>query len=223
MSKKWIWILAFFMGFAMVGLIIVQTYWIKNAFQVKEKQFDQLIRKSMSEVSWELQRQETYNYLMNGTDSDVFDTLFSGAPDSYSFDTVFNYKSENSNIPLNIKQNFSYSQNEQGQRFSTNISVSGRDTSTISGENNNFPYDYPKKPEVNNSGNQREMIQRLNDRRQYLNKMLSKMFQFTPDIEKRVSPEKMQQVVKSKLAENGIKINFEYAVTKWDNIIAFTM
>ena len=224
MSKKWIWILAFFMGFAMVGLIIVQTYWIKNAFQVKEKQFNQLIRKSMSEVSWELQRQETYNYLMKEIDSDGIDSIASGIHDSYSFDTIINYESENSNIPLNIKQNFTYSQNEREQKFSTKISVSRNDTSMISGENENFSPEYqrPEKIRGNKSVHQKEMLQRYNERRQYLDKMISNyILRLTPDIEVRVSPDTMQKVIKSKLEENGININFEYAVTKWGNVIAY--
>ena len=39
MSRRFLWIIAIFMGFAMVALIIVQAYWITNAYRLKEKQF----------------------------------------------------------------------------------------------------------------------------------------------------------------------------------------
>jgi len=36
MNKKFLWVIAVFMSLAMIGLIIVQAYWINNAIEVKE-------------------------------------------------------------------------------------------------------------------------------------------------------------------------------------------
>ena len=51
MNKTLIWIVTVFMGIAMASLILVQAYWIKNAMLVKEKQFDQLITRSMIDIT----------------------------------------------------------------------------------------------------------------------------------------------------------------------------
>ncbi len=51
MSKRLIWIVTIFMALAMASLILVQAYWIKNAIIVKEKQFDQLIYRSMIDIA----------------------------------------------------------------------------------------------------------------------------------------------------------------------------
>ncbi|HEX2395622.1 MAG TPA: histidine kinase dimerization/phospho-acceptor domain-containing protein, partial [Bacteroidales bacterium] len=51
MSKRFIWIVTIFMGLAMASLIMVQAYWIRNAIIVKEKQFDQLIYRSMIDIT----------------------------------------------------------------------------------------------------------------------------------------------------------------------------
>ncbi len=58
MSKRLIWIVTVFMGLAMASLILVQAYWIKNAIIVKDKQFDQLITRSMIDITHEIERVE---------------------------------------------------------------------------------------------------------------------------------------------------------------------
>ena len=58
MSKRLIWIVTVFMGLAMTSLILVQAYWIKNAILVKEKQFDQLITRSMIDIPNEIEKLE---------------------------------------------------------------------------------------------------------------------------------------------------------------------
>ena len=63
MSKKLVWILAGVMAIVMIGLILVQTYWISNAFNIKEKQFAQLVARSMSNFSNELENREAAHLL----------------------------------------------------------------------------------------------------------------------------------------------------------------
>lgn len=50
MGKKTIVLLSVAMVFVLVGLIFIQTYWIKNAIMVKEKQFYQIVNKALDEV-----------------------------------------------------------------------------------------------------------------------------------------------------------------------------
>jgi two-component system phosphate regulon sensor histidine kinase PhoR len=58
MNKKVIWIVTVFMSIAMASLILVQAYWIKNAIIVKEKQFNQLITRSMIDITHEIEKLE---------------------------------------------------------------------------------------------------------------------------------------------------------------------
>jgi len=68
MSRKLIWILTVFMGLALASLIIVQAYWIKNAVLVKDKQFDQLITRSMIDISREIEQREASKIIMHHND-----------------------------------------------------------------------------------------------------------------------------------------------------------
>ena len=111
MTKKWIWILAFFMGLAMICLIFVQAYWIKNAVIVKERQFDQLINKILSEVASKVQKQETVHYIIDEINPFYFDTTFSFFNDEFE-----------------IGHDFYIYQESSGQDISANISIFSSDT-----------------------------------------------------------------------------------------------
>jgi two-component system phosphate regulon sensor histidine kinase PhoR len=65
MSRRFIWIVSIFMGLAMASLILVQAYWLKNAVLVKQKQFDQLISRSMIDIEREIEQKETSEIIMN--------------------------------------------------------------------------------------------------------------------------------------------------------------
>ena len=58
MGKKTILFLSAAMIVVLAGLIFIQTYWIKNAVEVKEKQFYQLVNKSVDEIVNKLEVRE---------------------------------------------------------------------------------------------------------------------------------------------------------------------
>jgi two-component system phosphate regulon sensor histidine kinase PhoR len=80
MSKRLIWIITVFMGIAMASLILVQAYWIKNAILVKEKQFDQLITRSMIDITHEIERLEVAKISSQLIDPLSADTGFIKSP-----------------------------------------------------------------------------------------------------------------------------------------------
>jgi len=87
MSRKFLWIIAVFMGLAMIALIIVQAYWITNAYRLKEKQFSQLVNRALYNVVGEIQERETIWHIMD--EAQVFDTSWQEEMahwEQYSFD-----------------------------------------------------------------------------------------------------------------------------------------
>jgi two-component system phosphate regulon sensor histidine kinase PhoR len=76
MNKRLIWIVTVFMGIAMASLIFVQAYWIKNAILVKEKQFDQLITRSMIDITHEIEKLEVSKITANQVNPLSADTGF---------------------------------------------------------------------------------------------------------------------------------------------------
>jgi len=77
MSKRFLWIIAIFMAFAMLGLIFVQAYWINDAYRLKEKQFSQAVNRAMHNIANELQERENYtqkiiNFLKQSNINDIY-------------------------------------------------------------------------------------------------------------------------------------------------------
>ena len=59
MSRRFIQILILVIAITLIGLIYVQTLWIKNAAEIKEDHFDQMVRQSMDQVVHRLEMNET--------------------------------------------------------------------------------------------------------------------------------------------------------------------
>jgi len=59
MSRRFIQILIFVIAISLIGLIYVQTLWIKNAAEIKEDHFDQMVRQAMDQMVHRLEMNET--------------------------------------------------------------------------------------------------------------------------------------------------------------------
>ncbi|UCH13203.1 MAG: HAMP domain-containing histidine kinase [Bacteroidales bacterium] len=207
MSKRWIWIMASFMGLAMICLIFVQSYWIRNAVTVKEGQFDQLVNKILAEVANKVQRQEAVHHIINEINPFYFDTTVS------LFDNGFE-----------IEHDFYFYQQSSDQDVNTNISVYSTDTfiivddRDINAENVSFDKSGRRNPQFNLN---QDLKKRIVDRQTFINNIVSKMFSFNPEIEERINPVKFDAIIKEALTNKGIDLDYEYAVTKWNSILAF--
>ena len=65
MSKRLIWILIIFMTFALVGLIILQGYWLRSAYKVKDDHFSQQVSRALSEICNRAEARETILEISN--------------------------------------------------------------------------------------------------------------------------------------------------------------
>ncbi|MBA7572573.1 hypothetical protein ES708_14356 [subsurface metagenome] len=64
------------MSVALIGLIMVQSLWINNAFKVKEKHFNQLVQNALSEASSYIERNETMNFIFDEFTPDALQLFF---------------------------------------------------------------------------------------------------------------------------------------------------
>ncbi len=168
MSRKWIWILAFFMGLAMISLIFVQAWWIKNAVDVKDEQFDQLITRTLSDISGEFQKQQAARHIIDELNPFYLDTS------SDVYDSDFHFQSE-----------FYFYSESSGDQLTS------------------------------------ELRRRNLDRRTLVNNVLSRMLSIKPEIEDIINPGNFKALIRKELLNKGIDMDFEYAVTKSNNLLAF--
>lgn len=63
MNKLQIKLIVILMSISLIGIIMVQYFWIQNAIEVKEKQFDNAVFNSMSAIVKRLDRYNSYNFI----------------------------------------------------------------------------------------------------------------------------------------------------------------
>lgn len=197
MNKKTVILLGFIMGLAILSLIAVQYYWISNAFQVKEKQFDQLVLQSLNELAYKLEQEETYDLIMDEVFADYQDSILFRSMNEY-LDTIFQSQNQVSNESF-----------DKNKLRTTNNMVIG--DSVIQSNKNISSSPFIEKEKEN----------QLRVKRKYLNKVLQRMFSRTPDINYRVTADEMEAILIETLGDYGIKLGFEYMVTRWSSVIAY--
>ncbi|HYW97224.1 MAG TPA: HAMP domain-containing sensor histidine kinase [Bacteroidales bacterium] len=227
MSKKLLWILAFVMAIVMTGLILVQTYWIRNAFNIKEKQFAQLVARSMSNVSSEIENREAA-YMLNQFLSPQVNTDTAGSGNLY-----FNYhmESRRSGGFARNQPYFHYDQQITIQNQNRSDSVSrdnirirvNNDSMTVNmtGKNGEDSLDHTGNGQPGNTRLPPDIKKRLKSKQELIDKIISKMFSPHRRIEERLSPAMLNATLDDELADNGIYLDYEYAVLRSDGAIAF--
>jgi len=59
MSKRKLWILTVALSLALMGLIVIQLFWMDNAIDLKEKQFEQLVNGTLTDIAGEVEKYYT--------------------------------------------------------------------------------------------------------------------------------------------------------------------
>ncbi|MBA7572572.1 Sensor histidine kinase RcsC [subsurface metagenome] len=131
------------------------------------------------------------------------DTIFYTPAERFNFDTVIHFEIDTGN-GMYVSQDFHISHKSNNGQVRTNITVSANN-----GIRN--PSDFFIDPAFQI---------KLSKRRDLINQVISRMFEFSPRIEERISQELIHISLKRTFENHGIKINFEYAVTDWsDNAV----
>ena len=93
MNKKIYFTLVFIMSVALVGIILVQSFWIKTTLDNKEEQFSLNINQALKSVSEQIQSRELRDYL--AVYQKLVDSI--GSPKESQLTAVFKYVDRNQN------------------------------------------------------------------------------------------------------------------------------
>lgn len=218
MNRKSIWLLIILMTLALTGLIFVQAYWIKNAITIKEKQFDQLVSYALTDIAQSLQEKEAVRLVMEeiepfGTDTAGFSTQLKVQSDT-GFKMIITYDTLKAYPP----------------RLSKEMEIIRVPDEQLPGLSDSLVF-IEEKPSLNHKGAteitthkyyfEPGMGKRILNKKIFLNRIVSGMFFIAPEIEKRIHQEELEEIMKNTLNQQGIDLEHEYAVIKWDNEPAF--
>ncbi|MBN2485974.1 MAG: HAMP domain-containing histidine kinase [Bacteroidales bacterium] len=203
MKNRSILILGAVMGIAILFLIVLQLYWLRNALKDKEKQFDQVVLRTLSEISNKIEQQETYE-LITGE-----------IPQPHGFGQQVDKKPDGtlpepaaSDSLVHINQDIVIHQ--QDGNYYADI--------TLTHENKQTPQ--PDTADIGSTGD-KSYRQVLLEKQKYIGMVLDRMFSGTPDIEKRITANELEAMLTELLLDYGLDIRYEYAVSKHNTLLAY--
>ena len=221
MSRKFLWIIAIFMGFAMIALIIVQTYWINNAYRIKEKQFHQAVDRALYHVVNEIQERETIWNIMD--EADVFDSTWQ---EEMAYWEHFNIDMNTRIGPdgkLDHSMYFSQHSNPGRQQHELTI-VAGDSILRIEHDPRFMFADTTHEGEIQLDKPQirKKIEEKMAEDRAFLDRIMERMISPTGlPIEQRVDPEYLDQVIRRQFLNNGIDLDYEFAVLRGNKDLAY--
>jgi two-component system, OmpR family, phosphate regulon sensor histidine kinase PhoR len=204
MSKKRLVTLIVSMALVLAGLIVVQVNSIQVASKIREEQFDQTVRHALSEVVRKMEEQE--GVLLLEEELSLANDQSSNALNIPPFEKLIPWGLKDPNFSLS----FSYSRSSQGVHqqleFEFTDTIANLDQTTR-GMPGDFPSAFDKLHDYNLQ-QQRLLQQRLKDNAQ----ILQKYFFRRGPIENRVNEEFLQSTLKEEFRNQGINLDYEYAV-----------
>ncbi len=191
MSKKAIWLIIGLMSAALIGIVLLQTYWIRSAIQQNQNRFDKDVFTVLNRVSEKLHRAEELEFYMEAfnlggpSKTDILGP-FGGSSQNVNYDFNFSFLKKDS-FPSDGNLNNIFAQ----------FSVFSNTCDCANCER--------ERTEVF------ELIEKYRERKE-LTKMLS-----PEPITHRIKINYLDEFIRSELANHGIDIGYDYGVFSHGN------
>lgn len=200
MRKKQVIIYTLLLTISIISLLILQVYWFRNAYKLKEQQFDQDIRNALTRVVTELEEMEIRDYIISKYSYKnlfLYDTLFNIWISEYDRET----ENEKGNV---LRQDFDIIKGKEVKVFFQEQILINNDTSK----------------EII-SENIRKIYDRFLNKQYLIIKVLDDFIRVQPKIEERISASVLKDVIEQSFKHYNLNLPYEFAITKWDNIIVY--
>jgi two-component system phosphate regulon sensor histidine kinase PhoR len=202
------------MGLAMIALIIVQAYWITNAYRLKEKALSQLVNRALYNVVSEIQERETIWHIMD--EAQVFDTSWQEEMaywEQYNFDI-------NASIGTDGKldQSVYFSQRSDQDKHSSELRIIAGDSiltieqgpgfiqvdTSVAGEIQIYQ---PRKI-------RKKLEKQMAENRIFIDRIMERMISPDAPIEQRVNPDQLDHIIQRQFLNSGIDLDYEFAILR---------
>lgn len=221
------------MTISLIGIIVVQYFWINNAIEVKEKQFDNTVFNSMNTIVNRLDRYSTYDFITKSTfiNGDKNDSLFT----IYEPNTRMSYHygvadSLNKNIvTLRTKQNIIQDIGKRDEYVLNNINKikdaedevlknikvlkDGESNIAFISSENSDEITYDTLHILNGKSHQEVLMHKVKNLSSTL-QQLALEFTFTDDnmILNRLNIKDIEPIIQKELSANNLKLAYEFAI-----------
>jgi signal transduction histidine kinase len=211
MRKKQIILFSFIFGGVILCLVGIQIYWLNKAFKLKERQFDQIVLQALSDISFKIEQEETYDIIID----EVFSlpTVENNVRLEYSDTSI---KINSSKDKFSNHDSIAFNQQDQ-KKFSNKPKYS---TGSKSNNDTIISFIQNQIKDLENPENSYDEKQIL-EKQRYINKVLMKMFSSRKEIDNRLKSLELESVIDETLFDYEINLDYEYSVTKWKTTVAF--
>jgi two-component system phosphate regulon sensor histidine kinase PhoR len=212
MRKNILWFITVVLSVTLVGLIIVQTYWIQNAIDIKEEQFNQNVRNALDNIIREIENREMVYQVVNEMEP-VDDISPIGTPSINYSTNKLSQKAYQLSTTDQEKEVFvihktdSISISSQLQSLGNQIMQLNSKTGFKLNETSNQKI-------FGNTGYNMSLNEKLNNRTVFIENVVNKYIQVDIELEDRINKDILEEIIDRSLRNLGIDIGYEYAVSK---------
>jgi two-component system phosphate regulon sensor histidine kinase PhoR len=202
MKRKTIVLLAILFFLVISGLITIQLYWIRNAIVITDQQFRYNANKALESVVLDLEAQELIQNIVHEIDPESSDSITAIIPSNSPLTSRLKDYRDESKLPETYglgNPDKPFVITNAGQK----IYISAKDISPIPEEEITEP-----SQQIISAG----ISKRVSNRIVYVEKIMEKILQTTPDIRERIDPAKINNQLRKALNNVGIHLDFEFSI-----------
>lgn len=209
MSKRILWILTIALSLTLLGLVYIQISWVENAINLKDKQFQQLVNNTLTDVSREL---ENY-YTTRRLNAIINERLAAGQAGEWQaeFDedppeVIIDEKADAPTLPP-------AAQREELEEFMELIG----DTLIVIRRDGDEVVDTIGLSAFRTMESRKKLEQSMKEQEVMISTILRKMMLEDLAFEDRVDREQLEKVLSANMLDRGITLDYEYSVIRDNN------
>jgi len=207
MSKKVFFVLVILMSLSLIGIIFVQGYYISNSISNKEDNFNFTVKKALSHVTKSIEDDEYKDYIFK-----LRRLISQGVEVNKDTTALINLYIKEENQSKNETLVYRNGIIEENYKLSSALLDIGLDSINIKKIINENETKIYKTSEIDGKKISDAVLSQLGKTEYMVYETMHKNFAFRTPIHKRTSREEIDRLLKLKLLQDDIDINYEFAI-----------
>jgi len=208
MSKRILWILTIALSLTLVGLSYIQISWIRNAVDLKDKQFQQLVNNTLSDIA----RQVEHFYTSRRMNTIIEEQL----SDDSELEWKIQMEAEDPGVILDEENDQEIgARGDAGMRKEEVVEILGDSLIVITHLSDG------RIDTINLAGyhellNKRKLEKSLEEQQVLVTTIMRKMLLEDVSFEERLDQKQLERIISKNFRDKGINLDYEYSVIRDD-------
>lgn len=206
MSKRILWILTIALSLTLLGLVYIQISWVENAIKLKDRQFQQLVNSTLTDVSRQLEHYYTtrrLNAIISERLSPASEMEWQVEPDEDPPEVIID----------EIEDPTALSPVSEGGGMEEFMELIG-DTIIVIRRDGDEIVDTISFTEFSNMESRKKLERSMKEQQVMINTIMKKMLLEDVAFGERVEQEQLEDVLSGNLEDRGITLDYEYSVIR---------